>query len=656
MTSHVGERIPTGGERIMTDESQSTISRRRWLAAVAGGTALSAGCMSTGGGGGDGGDGGTDTGDGGDGGTGTGDGGDGGGGGGDGGSGQIVDDTYEIAAGQNPADSHFNPFNASQWAEARAGDGFIFEPMTVFNQTANEWEPHAITDWTFNFDEGENGVFDAKVNTDLEWHDGSRSVQAKDLATKLKLQLAIGDPITNYTEKIEVLDEETVRMHLSGPVNQRIFLHTAVVQQLNTRAEVYKDFISRYEEAEPDSKEMDQMVNDLLSFKVTEPVGNGPWKFDEANSQYLQAVPNENYPLEATANAQYVVRTRNFEEAQKDTAVIQGELDATQGGGADPDLKWPDHVYFDGTPNHGGGGMAFNQNHPVMGKRLVRKAITYVLDRQKIGKSIYKRTASPTHEVPVTGLSVDQTDVWLDDPSQYELYEVNTDKADELMKEAGYERGDNGYFVDGDGKTIEAPIHVPGPWQGEVEGWTVAANMLDEWGIKSQPKPTDTTTLFGDIIPNNDFVLTMDWWGSGAIPHPFFSFQSSLYDSSASSLPQNAYGIPEKVEVPMPIGDPQGSMKTIDLGKEMNKLATTTDEETGRKTVQKLAWVFNQYVPQNPPVSKIEACWMSTDDWNVALLEENGEMPAISVDGYEYAWRNGGMTGREEKVKKGYKA
>lgn len=71
----------------------------------------------------------------------------------------------------------------------------------------------------------------------------------------------------------------------------------------------------------------------------------------------------------------------------------------------------------------------------------------------------------------------------------------------------------------------------------------------------------------------------------------------------------------------MPVGDPDGSLDTIDVHGLMDELSTNSDEDRNREIVQELAWAYNQSVPQIPIWFRYGQMFLNTSDWEWPDLE-----------------------------------
>jgi len=84
--------------------------------------------------------------------------------------------------------------------------------------------------------------------------------------------------------------------------------------------------------------------------------------------------------------------------------------------------------------------------------------------------------------------------------------------------------------------------------------------------------------------------------------------------------------MPTEFEVPMPVGDAEGELQTVDVASKVEKLGRVSGEEATR-LVRELGWVYNQ-APPNYPISQFtNSGWMTTDHWEFPAVDE----PIMSI-------------------------
>jgi peptide/nickel transport system substrate-binding protein len=141
----------------------------------------------------------------------------------------------------------------------------------------------------------------------------------------------------------------------------------------------------------------------------------------------------------------------------------------------------------------------------------VREAIAHAIDRQAIADTAYAGYAEPVASIvaPVTG-------EWMNPNLQPEPFDI--DVANQLLDEAGYERGADGIRVDQDGEKMSYEVITPTGVQGINREFEIVRAGLEQIGIEVKQKALDDTTAFEEIGAPDwkylDFDMAMwDWVG-----------------------------------------------------------------------------------------------------------------------------------------------
>lgn len=573
---------------------QSNVSRRRLLqSAIAGSTVGLAGCASGGnqtqtttdsdGGDGSGGDNGSD--------------GDGGGGG------QPADPTFSEQTWTVPTDAQFNPFNPKGFAGGPAA--IIFDPLVQFNSETNEFIPYLAKEWS---------IGGKKITLTLEsgrkWHNGD-ALTTEDLKTEFLLAKYNKNPAWDYIDSVEVISDTEFQFNLKSAYNERVLLHDVISHQMRAPRSVYADKLKALQDASSED-ERQQALKDLTSFTLSEPVGNGPFKFEQAGSQKMELSLFEDHPAASELNFpkyEFIYAST----AQKGWAALRtGKIDGNDSWYTPPNVveNYPDHVMEIMAPIWTDYGLTFQLDDDVFSDPRFRRAIAHVLDRKEVAKNIGPRTREPINLQ--TGMSKFVKDQYLskDLQGKFSKYEPNKEKAASQLQEIGLSK-EGGQWVRPDGSALELPVKVCAGCSDFVSGTQTLTSQLSQFGINA-----DTVTVEGASFwkqySNGNFKAAATQWGAWGIPYPYFDYQRSLASQSAHQY----YNYPSEVEVPMPVGDSSGSTETVNVDKKIQQLARSAGD-TANQLIAELAWVFNQTLPKIQMSDRIDQAWMTTDDWKI---------------------------------------
>ncbi|WP_436927502.1 ABC transporter substrate-binding protein [Halosimplex amylolyticum] len=624
----------------MTQENG--LSRRQWLVLTGqvGAAAAIAGCPS------DGGDGGTtptDT-------PTTGDGGDGGDGG---------DTETETQAGQ-PLDPEFTipgdnlggtSFSNKQFNQYVAGQTFgiplLFCRLAMPVQDG--FEPSVAESWSIPSTLEEGTTVTVTIREDANWHNGD-PVTAQDLVTQMRLNRHVyGDSynVWAFTDSVQTTGEKTVELTLASAVNPKIFKDKLLRSRLTIKHDLYSDYLARFEEAQNEEEEK-QVRSDIQSETIEDPYGNNAFKFDRKSSDRVRFVKNEDFwNADAVTIPVWDVRGIAFENL--DSAVRSDTIEFKS-------RTWPiagwlesDHWTYRRAPQSYGEGWGFNLSHEYFGQREVRQAFAYILDFDPIfvdwavaaaGISVsMAEDLRPGQSPPVpNAMTAQQNEAWFDDPTDiFTAYEKDDEKAMSLLREAGFSK-DGGTVMTPDGDPWEPQVPAPSGWKPWIEG---IVNQMREFGINFQMQQTGQ--FWGQIFPNGFETSCSPWlWGGGpggANPHPFYQFQPYVGDGYYG--PRLSW--PDEVEVPMPVGDPDGSLETMTRQDIINRVVelqkiSSEDEDQIKELTTELAWIHNQLLPVIPLRQGGSNQHMSTDHWEWQPEGSKHDVERLPFDHVAAGW------------------
>ena len=604
-------------DRTMAEDSRSysdIMSRRRFIELTGvSGTAALAGCNSNGESGGntddDGGD--TDTG---------GDDGDGGNGG-DGGDGddgmQVFDANHVGNTSLIPRNIQFNMQNPS--SRVQKAQYHVFDRFARFNFATGEFIPYAIQEWNFTGD-----TFELTIRDGLTWENGD-PVTAEDIATQLKLDQLTNGPLWDYTESIDQPDDSTVVLNLSGDVNPAIPRFDVLLKSVHQKADIFGEYLETYENGNED-----EAARQLQEFAYQDVVASGPWTIENAGQQQLQTARRDDHLDSGNINfSNYSFEVYESNQA-KHQALINVDVDSMFYPFVPPEVvdQFPDAVQMETIPAKWGFGLIPNHADEHVGKRAVRQAIQYVIDREAVRQNV-GTTLKKNPQLPV-GIASDDQERWLGDAfEQFDDYGIEssmTDEAAAVLQEAGYERNGNDLWANDSG-TIELPVLVPSGWSDWVTATETVVDQLANFGFDAVVDSRSFDSLFSTVWPNSNFVIST----GGGLPNTasganaYFSLQHQIvenfrgftYNYPPASDTRGGSG----ADVTVTAMDGSGEM-TVNPQSRLAELSTISDEEQINDIVVEQAWVTNVDLPMIPVIEKRNQMFFTRDEWN---LPEEGD-------------------------------
>ncbi len=543
-----------------------------------------------------------------------------------GGNGSADGDVFQLVSWLGEADPtrfQFNPYNVESYYGTAIFESFAhFNLQTFIDDGEREWFYRGLEDWSIS-EPAEGGVVTLHPNSERTWHDGD-DVTAEDVYAKLVLDEAFGSLIGDYMDEVEVAGD-TVELTLSRDINEEVFEDVLARVDMNTKYDLYEDWIEQLEDASSD-EEVDEIMGELATWDLDEPVGTSPYKLAQMSEQSFTFDVHDEHPVGGEMDIEGVEALAHTTNESKWQYALSDECDMMESGTPKETIEGIlDTETFDFMMRfHWLNALALTFNHEddMFGKREVRQALAYLIDRDMATKAggyeegDWGQVRNPQEHLH--GVYVGE-DAWFDDEfleslNTYGVNEMRTDEATQLLQEAGYER-DGDSWVDESGEPLTIEVDTVGDFGEFVRASQSLEQQLNDFGIQAEVTTGEASTFF-DRMYEGDFGMCTGYWGENV--HPYDQYQMPFYNAPRNWITTNH---PAEVEVPMPVGDPDGSLDTIDVHGLMDELSTSSDEDRNREIVQELAWAYNQSVPQIPIWFRYGQMFLNTSDWEWPDLE-----------------------------------
>lgn len=496
----------------------------------------------------------------------------------------------------------------------------LMEPsLFMYKWADGTWIPVAGQSWEWKDDV----TLAVKLIEGAKWSDGS-AFTSKDVVDTFSILRLQNTTVWRFLKEVKAVDDTNVEFVLNEPSNvvPRYVLRNAQIHA----ASVYGDFAKRTEELvaaskKPEDQEWKDLVEELNKFRPEDMVVLGPYKIDPASitesTMILNKVPTS-YWADKVKFDRFV--NYNGETPTITPLVLSGDVDyATHGFPPATVSEFKNLGYrIIRPPIYNGPVIGFNMAiHPFEIKEF-RQAIAYAIDRAQNGKIAMDESGVPVKYM--TGMSDNFADMWLTDEvkSKLNTYDLDPAKAEELLTGIGFKKGDDGFWQDETGKTIETEFL----FQAEFADWSAAAKnaceQLTAFGIKCTGRSI-TFTEFNKEVNDGKFQLASLTWGSGN-PHPSFSydFNFRFYNPAKSGV-----GDPTKPGMNFDMNVTTDAAGEADINALIDAAGKGADMEAQKEALGQLALIFNELLPMvplwerygnNPVPSRFAAGWLPDDD------------------------------------------
>lgn len=482
-------------------------------------------------------------------------------------------------------------------------------------QTYNELIPFSGAE-SIDVD-AENGTITIGLYDDWQWTTG-KEVTAQDAALNLNLWRAIGfdSVLWSNIERISPDGEKTVVIEL-GDLNvdyasKTIFTqdrHMAVPTEIDGEETIFVEYLERLNDASSDEERttIDQELTEDNDWPISDTVSCGPWNIVDSTETVVQLEPNDGYHSEVN----FTSRVENFDASGGRAQPISAFLSDRIAAGPLPQPENIEQIQNDenkeviirrGTAVQG---FAPNWNTDAEGVPEIyaepkfRQAIAYVLNNEEISRAHPTRTSAITRADGVFFNAEEQLPNVYD---QLRNYEVDHERATTMLQELGFTMEDGTWMWEGEPFTIDhiSPAYHHWPTTGQA-----TMSQLSDFGFETS---FSVNEQFGSIL----WGRSDDTWNSlrtHTSARTAASYLGIMFDGNSFVY------FPETIEVPMPVGDWEGSMTEVNVRDEVNGLAQLTGEEYTQQ-LERLAWIHNYTLPSIPTNVENWGMMYNTSDWN----------------------------------------
>jgi peptide/nickel transport system substrate-binding protein len=397
---------------------------------------------------------------------------------------------------------NFNPLLApgsARWP-TRAG---IYEPLFIYNTLKGEYVPWLAS--KYEWSEGNKRVT-LTARPEVKWSDG-QPFTAKDIAFTfelLKKHKALDlYGVWEFVDSIQAKDDNTVEFNLKRPYVPG-FLYIA--HQPIVAEHAWKD------------------VQDPVTYKNENPVATGPFSVVKVfQNQVFELGRNPNYWQQGKPAIEGLRFPAYPGNDQANLALLNGELDWA--GNFVPDIervyvsknKENNHYWFPLVGNTTT--LYVNTKKKPFDDVRVRKAISMAIDREQIVKIAMYNYTKPSNP---TGLS-DAHAKWISPEAEKagDWVKLDVAKANALLDEAGFKRGEDGVRVGPDKQPLRYDVNVVTGWSDWVRAVQIICQNLKEIGIDASLKTYDLSPYL-ERIQKGEYDISISWTSEDPSPYYFY--------------------------------------------------------------------------------------------------------------------------------------
>ncbi|NUB93640.1 ABC transporter substrate-binding protein [Haloterrigena sp. SYSU A121-1] len=496
--------------------------------------------------------------------------------------------------GRPPTEVHFNPWNASDYAQtysiywtqetlATHSDGSVstdfFEDISV---DGREVTIEFSDQWSF-------------------WN--GNDITAEDYFVEAELW-RYQDPEASPFEGHELVDDYTVKRIYKDEVSPVIAKSNA---GLGTGApkSVFREYYERYEDAGGESgrqavtEDLLQMTIDTEEF-VEEGYGSSLFKIEDFNSSETLAVKWDDHPWADETDIEQIRVLPNIESGtQVEQLEKSDDLDMTQYITESQRPEYPDNIENIYELSHYNcQKYILNWNNEHLANRSVRRAIISAIDIPSIIDAAAQTgmLASPTQVQ--TGIRETIEDEYLGEDFVDQLIEYPVEADEETaiayMEDAGYSRED-GEWISPDGNATDFTVITQSDVS-QSQPTKVFTDHLNAFGLNAEMEAVGQD--YYSRVQEWEFDIAWMWHVALPYWHPMAYFSNDFYGLLAGDVTSDSdtgpTGVPFSLEIPEEVGATEvgGNGVEINPAQLMVDLeGASSEEETKELTRTLVQWV-----------------------------------------------------------------
>jgi peptide/nickel transport system substrate-binding protein len=403
----------------------------------------------------------------------------------------------------------FNPFNGIV-AESFEMWALMYDYMITYSLEDMSPQPGLAESWETS-DDGKTWTF--HIRSGVKWSDGE-DLTAEDIAYTYSRIIDKGPEAATWASYLSSVksatapDAETVVLELTAPNAVLPLLPIPIIPE-----HIWKDIPEKEVKSYPNQPEGGES-----------PVGSGPFRLvkGEADGRTYEFEVNPDYWQGQPNMSRVVYRVYSAPDAMIQ-ALIAGEIDFAED--IDPlqvkKLESEDNITTQSGESPGFDEIAFNVGsidtetgepigdpNPAVLDRDFRVALSFAVDRDQIITQAYQGAG-----VPGTTIIPPAYSGWRWEPDDADAFEYNPERAAELLDEAGYTVGDDGFRTLPNGDPIgKLRLFARSESQSSLQTMELMQQYLKDIDIDSQVVAEGANKLTNTIIDGNYDMFQWGWY------------------------------------------------------------------------------------------------------------------------------------------------
>ncbi len=442
-------------------------------------------------------------------------------------SGDAQDGGTIVGAMHTAPSGVFNPIFYEETYEANILD---FTHSDLFNQNNDlEFEPGLAKDWELNEEQTEMTVY---LEEGVKWHDGE-DLTAEDVVFTFQAMadpdyVAAGGVRTYYVDQLKGYEayNSGETDEFEGVVAEDDYTVVFKWEEPNVTPEYLANFsiIPKHVFEDIPVKDMPEAEESTQPGKV---IGSGPFQFTEMVEREQYVLEKFDDYWEGEPHLDSIV-WKIVEASVMISLLETGEVDfISNPEGVSPadfeTVEAYENVDIIEQPDFGYQILGFKHNHRTTADveageinpdnwepnenlpKEVRQAIAYAIDREAIIGSGPGEGLLQGHGTVINSPIAVQ--FWAHDAEAAVPYEYDPDKAAEILDDAGYKMGDDGFRTDPDGNEWELNLNYPTGNPLREKAAPIIQEFLEEVGIKVDLRQPKEMSVYIEELEEDD----TDW-------------------------------------------------------------------------------------------------------------------------------------------------
>ena len=413
----------------------------------------------------------------------------------------------------------FNPYNAAVNGES---SGIIYEPLVYDNLLNDRKTPYLASAYQWSSD---SKTLTMTIRSGVQWSDG-QPFSADDVLYTFQL--------LKQNAALDLQSDWSVLSDVQKSGSDKI------VFTFQTAAVPYFYQIAGQTMIVP--KHIWTTYSDPTTQKVDKPVGTGPFTMSQCTPQNVTYTRNPNYWQKGLPHIQTVNYPAFTDNDPANQFLAQGN--AEWGGQFIPNIdtyyiakdRAHNHYWFPPIQNIN---IWINLTITPLNNKAVRQAMAFGIDRPKVsqnGEYGYEPAGNQT------GVLTPTFSNWIDSAALSKAgYKYDTNKATQLLTQAGFTKGSDGIMADGSGHKLSFTIiSIAGytDWTASIQ---VIQQNLKSIGIEIKEQDQNSNDYFNNLFTGT-YQLAYGSLATTPGPTPYYELRNTLHSATTADIGQTAAG------------------------------------------------------------------------------------------------------------------